>query len=201
MRDAAGAWQTVIAEVGIPVGRPQTITLDLADRWLSSDRQVRIVTNMRIYWDEVRVAAAADSRALRVTTVDPATADLRDRGFSHEHTRSAPQRTTFDYTKVTAESPWKAFPGRYTRLGDVRELLRDSDDVFVFSKPGDELAVSFDAAAFPPLRAGMQRTFLLLLGWLQQGDGHQLRHPRPVGAAAVPRHVALPLRRPVSASR
>ncbi len=66
MRDAAGAWQTVIAEVGIPVGRPQTLTLDLADKWLAKDRQVRIVTNMRIYWDEVRVAAAADQpRAAR----------------------------------------------------------------------------------------------------------------------------------------
>ena len=33
------------------------------------------------------------------------------------------------------------------------------------SKPGDELALAFDAAALPPLRRGMARTFLL------HGDG------------------------------
>jgi hypothetical protein len=39
------------------------------------------------------------------------------------------------------------------------------DDVFVISKPGDELALSFDATALPGLRAGWTRTFLL------HGDG------------------------------
>ena len=33
--------------------------------------------------------------------------------------------------------------------------------MFVVSQPGDEIAVSFDAAAAPPLRAGWRRTFLL----------------------------------------
>jgi hypothetical protein len=56
-------------------------------------------------------------------------------------------------------------PGRYTRLGDVRPLLAAADDLFVVSKPGDELALSFDARALPPLRPGWARTFLV------HGDG------------------------------
>jgi len=56
----------------------------------------------------------------------------------------------YDYARVSARSPWKAFPGRYTRTGDVRELLAAVDDVFVVSRPGDEIALSFDAAALPP---------------------------------------------------
>ena len=33
--------------------------------------------------------------------------------------------------------------------------------MFVVSRPGDEIALSFDAAALPPLAAGWTRTFLL----------------------------------------
>src|SRR5205807_8248793 len=61
---------------------------------------------------------------------------------------------------VTARSPWKAMPGRYTREGDVLPLLTRVDDRFVVSRPGDEIALSFDAA-LEPLPAGWTRTFLL----------------------------------------
>ena len=56
-------------------------------------------------------------------------------------------------------------PGRYTRTGDVRPLLAASDDSFVVSKPGDELALSFDARALPAPKPGFERTFLV------HGDG------------------------------
>ena len=51
--------------------------------------------------------------------------------------------------------------GRYTREGNVRELLLKSDDMFVVSRPGDEISLSFDASKLPPLPAGWTRTFLL----------------------------------------
>jgi hypothetical protein len=51
--------------------------------------------------------------------------------------------------------------GRYTREGDVRELLLASDDMFVISRPGDELILSFAAEKLPPLPKGWKRTFLL----------------------------------------
>jgi hypothetical protein len=62
---------------------------------------------------------------------------------------------------VLATSPWKVFPGSYTREGDVRELLLKTDDVFVISRTGDELSLSFDATRLPKLPAGWTRTFLL----------------------------------------
>ena len=43
----------------------------------------------------------------------------------------------------------------------ARELLLKSDDMFVISRPGDEISLSFDARALPPLPAGWTRTFLL----------------------------------------
>ena len=52
-------------------------------------------------------------------------------------------------------------PGRYTREGNVRELLADIDDRFVISRPGDEISISFDATRLRPVRRGWRRTFLL----------------------------------------
>ncbi len=51
--------------------------------------------------------------------------------------------------------------GNYTREGDVRELLLKSDDMFVVSRPGDEISLSFDATALPTLPKDWTRTFLL----------------------------------------
>jgi hypothetical protein len=163
VRDARGAWRTVIAEIGVPVGRPQTIVVDLTDRFLSASREVRIATSMRVYWDQVEVATR-DTRATPIVTrVDATTADLRWRGFSEMV--SAREPLTFDYRRVLPTSPWKQMPGRYTREGDVRSLLTSVDDAFVVSRPGDEVALSFDASALPALRDGWTRTFLL------HGDG------------------------------
>ena len=152
VKDARGAWTTVADNVGFPVGRPQTLVVDLTGRFLSRAREVRIVTNMRIYWDQVRVGARVDT-PVRLTRLDPLVADLRWRGFSAEATRDEP--FTYDYARVAAAAPWMTPAGRYTREGDVRPLLRAVDDMFVISRPGDELAVAFDA------RGVRGRTFLL----------------------------------------
>jgi len=40
-------------------------------------------------------------------------------------------------------------------------VLLQSDDMFVISLPGDEIALSFDARALPPLARNWRRTFLL----------------------------------------
>ena len=43
----------------------------------------------------------------------------------------------------------------------MRDLLKRTDDVFVISRTGDELSLSFDATALPKLPQGWTRTFLL----------------------------------------
>jgi len=157
---AAGVWVTAIPQLGIPVGRPQTVIVDLTGAWKSPSRRVRISTNMRIYWDQARVADIADA-PLDVSRLDADDALLRERGFSAEASPDGRPPFGYDYERVSLLSPWKAFPGRYTRTGDVRELLAASDDAFVISRPGDEIALSFDASALPAAGEGWRRTFLL----------------------------------------
>ncbi len=162
VKDRAGKWRSVVENIGIPVGRPQTLVVDLTGKFLSPSREVRIVTNMRVYWDRILVdtRGTAEFRA-RLTRLDPVAADLRWRGFSAEVTPDGREPLSYDYARVSLESPWKAFPGRYTREGDVRELLKTADDAFVVSRAGDEISLSFDALSLPPLPAGRARTFLL----------------------------------------
>ena len=77
-------------------------------------------------------------------------------------------------------------PGRYTREGDVRELLaRDRRSVRRLP-PGDEIALSFDATALPALPDGARRTFLLHSGgFSKEMDIHSAS---PDDAAPLPFH-------------
>jgi Tfp pilus assembly protein PilF len=166
-----GAWRTAIEDIGMPVGRPQTVVVDLSSSVPATAREVRIKTTMRIYWDRVLVDTS-DGRAGRIVSrLDPVTADLRWRGFSAETSPDGREPYTYDYTRVSSLAPWKLLPGRYTREGDVTPLLLGrpglpasslgADDMFVVSRPGDEIALAFDATALPPLPDGWTRTFLL----------------------------------------
>jgi hypothetical protein len=164
VRDARGRWQTVVESIGVPVGRPQTVVVDLTGKFLSRSREVRIVTNMRVYWDQILVDTSGGAAApppAQLTRLDPVRADLRWRGFSAQTSPDGREPYLYDYARVSHASPWKVFTGRYTREGDVGELVRASDDMFVVSRPGDELSLSFDAAALAPLPRGWTRTFLL----------------------------------------
>lgn len=161
VKDGDGRWKTVIADIGIPVGRPQTIAVDLTGKFLSASREVRIITNMRIYWDQILVDTSGGIFPTRTRRLDPLTAELRWRGFSAETSPDGREPFGYDYERVSTASPWKQMAGRYTREGDVRQLLRLTDDMFVISRPGDEIAVSFDANKLAPLPRGWKRTFLL----------------------------------------
>jgi hypothetical protein len=141
---------------------------------------------MRVYWDQVHLAAPVEGLALDPVPLDPARAVLRERGFSAETSPDGREPWGYDYSRVSWLSPWKTFVGRYTREGDVRSLVTATDDAFVISKPGDELALSFDATALPEPGPGRTRTFLFV------GDGYSkemdVNSASPDGVAPLPWH-------------
>jgi Flp pilus assembly protein TadD len=160
VEDAPGRWRTAVPEIGIPVGRPQTVLVPMAGLWRGPGRRVRVVTSMRVYWDQARVGRSVPL-SQETARLDPIHGDLRERGFAAAVSPDGREPFSYDYDRVSALSPWKVMPGRYTRLGDVRDLLAAVDDMFVISPPGDEVAVAFDAGRLPPLPAGWTRTYLL----------------------------------------
>ena len=116
--------------------------------------------------DPCRVAPVWEMAA-----AEPVVATLHWRGFSAESTPDGREPYGYDYARVSTISPWKLMTGRYTREGDVRPLLTRVDDLFVVSRPGDEIALSFDASALPALQPGTSRTFLLYVdGYSKEMD-------------------------------
>jgi len=171
VKNTQGEWQTVIEDMGIPAGKPKTIAVDLTGKWLSSSRDVRIVTNLCVYWDEIFLTKAGTPDT-RLTPVDAVSAELEFRGFSTptiDPTRKQPE--AFDYQSWMPVSMWNPTPGLYTRYGDVRPLLQTVDDRFVVMGSGDELRLLFPACNLPALKTGWKRDFLLLVdGWAKDGD-------------------------------
>ena len=121
---------------------------------------------------------------MSMTRLDAAVADLRWRRFSKETSPEGREPYGYDYARVSRVLPWKQMPGRYTREGDVRELLDAIDDRFVVSRPGDGIALAFDASALPALAPGQRRTFLFYVhGYSEEMDP---RSASPDTAAPYP---------------
>src|SRR6201986_3194357 len=65
--NSKGEWQTVIADLGFPMGRDKMVVADLTGKFLTAaDRRVRIRTNMMIYWDQVFFSAGNDRSPVRM---------------------------------------------------------------------------------------------------------------------------------------
>lgn len=167
VKDARGRWRTVIKNIGLPIGHPQTVTVDLRGKFLSKSREVRIVTNLRLFWDQIQwdetqIATLKKSSPVRITRLNPVAADLHWRGYSTAAASAdgPDEHEPYDYSLVTEQSPWKVLSGFYTREGDVLALLLKTDDRLAVARTGDEISLSFDATRLNPLQDGWKRTFL-----------------------------------------
>jgi len=174
VKDADGRWTTVIGDMGMPAGKPKTIVVDLTGKFRSASRQVRIVTNLCVYWDEIFLSADPSPPHVRLTPIDPSAGAIRFRGFSRatiDPERRRPE--AFEYADVAFASMWNPTPGLYTRYGDVTPLVIGTDDRFVVMGSGDELQLRFSAAGLPALSPGWTRDFLLRVdGWAKDADAN-----------------------------
>ncbi len=173
VKDANGKWKTVIEDMGMPDGKPKTIAVDLTGKFLSASREVRIVTNLCVFWDEIFLGEAT-AAPLHLKRVVMESADLHFRGFSKNivpGNRVQPAR--FLYDSVSAVSQWNPTPGLYTRYGDVTELIAAVDDRPVVMGSGDEMRLSFRADSLAPPPKGWKRDYLLKVdGWAKDRDAN-----------------------------
>lgn len=165
-------WQTVIRNIGFPMGKDKTVVVDLTDKFLTADRRIRIRTNMEIYWDHIFFASTDQDASVLATTLTPTEADLHYRGFSRMYRKGGRYGPHwFDYYQISEGQKWRDLTGNYTRYGDVRELLMERDDMYIILNGGDEISIRFDASKLPELPTGWKRDFLIYsIGWVKDGD-------------------------------
>jgi hypothetical protein len=169
--DGHGGWRVAQPNLGFPAGRNKICLIDLMNIFPTGiPHQLRLRTNLEIYWDSIEWAQGAPATPVRIQRLAPTVADLHYRGFStiHQANDSSPEIPDYDHTAGTAQR-WRDLEGYYTRFGDVRELLAGVDDRYVIMNAGDEMSLRFAAPAPPP--AGWVRDFVIAGdGWIKDGD-------------------------------
>jgi tetratricopeptide (TPR) repeat protein len=198
--EALGAnnkWTRVIDDMGFPAGGPRTMTADLSGKIPLGTKQIRITTNLQVYWDSILIdraeqgatgcATAGSSTGAknaparndkggcgdqeRVTPVPLARADLANHGYPLKIEGTPPGNVEYIYEKVSATGPYTRPTGTYTRYGDVLPLLTALDDKLAVFGSGDEVRLDFDPAKLPVLPKGWVRDyFFAAMGYEKDMD-------------------------------
>ena len=166
-----GSWTVARANLGFPAGRNKICLIDLTGLFRPGmPHKLRLRTNLEVYWDQIEWARGLPNTPLKISHIDPSTANLRYRGYStvHQANPSSPEIPDYDHLSSTTQI-WRDLEGYYTRFGDVRELLNRIDDRYVIMNAGDELALRFTTPDAPP--PGWVRDYVLAGdGWIKDGD-------------------------------
>lgn len=167
-----GEWETVIENLGFPMGKDKTVIADLSGKFLCADHRIRIRTNMEIYWDYIFFSGSLSTAPVISNVLNPKSADLHYRGFSRGFKKGGRYGPHwFDYSDVDKNRKWRDLLGNYTRYGDVLPLLSESDNKYIISNAGDETSIEFDVKGLPELKLGWKRDFLIhSVGWVKDGD-------------------------------
>lgn len=172
IQDAAGRWVTAYPDLGFPEGKIKNVLLSMKGLFRKDGKahQVRLRTNLEIYWDFIGWAKRLPDAGMHKVVIPAQSAELRYRGFSVSHSRNISSPELADYDQLSGSAPrWRDLEGFYTRYGEVAPLLRAIDDRYVIMNAGDELALHFPEAPAPA--AGMKRDFVLKGdGWVKDGN-------------------------------
>ena len=172
MINSKGEWETVIENLGFPMGKDKTVIADISSKFLTQDHRIRIRTNMEIYWDYIFFSEVTTNVPEVSTILNPVSADLHYRGFSQGFRKGGRYGPHwFDYSSVDKNKKWRDLSGNYTRYGDVLPLLTESDNKYIISNAGDETSIKFESKGLPELKEGWKRDFLIhTIGWVKDGD-------------------------------
>jgi tetratricopeptide (TPR) repeat protein len=158
-QDANGKWTRVVDDMGFPAGLARTMVTDLTGKIPSGTRRIRIVSNLKIYWDRVRIDQTPDQKDVRVSEVPLSQAELDFMGYPKEIRLRPASDTMYSFAHRSPTGPYAHAAGNYTRYGDVKALLTSSDDKFAVFSSGEGVKLEFDPSRLPVLPAGWVRDY------------------------------------------
>ena len=109
--------------------------------------QLRLTSNLEIYWDRLAVVFAQDLPTVRRRSMPLQTARVERPGFAHRRQTHAQRRPEYDLR--TSDSPvgYATSARLYTSVGPVLPLLTRVDDAVAIIGPGEEIQLEFAATA------------------------------------------------------
>jgi Tfp pilus assembly protein PilF len=188
--DAQGKWVRVVEDMGFPAGLERTMIADLSGKLPAGTRRIRIVNNLKIYWDAIRIDQTPDVPDLRVMQVPLAKAALDFVGYPREVRLKPASDTIYSYSQRSMTGPYAHAAGNYTRYGDVYDLVRASDDRFVVFGSGEGLKLDFDPQQLPSLPAGWIRDYFFYADGFEKDLDFYAAYAFTV--EPLPRHSLLP---------
>ena len=189
-QDAQGNWKKVVEDMGFPAGLARTMVADLTGKLPPGTRRIRIVNNLKIYWDAIRIDQTPETKDVHVAEMPLAKASLDFLGFPREIRLQPASDTTYSYTRRSKTGPYAHAAGNYTRYGDVKDLLRSSDDKFVVFSSGEGVKLDFDPKNLPALPAGWVRDYFFYADGFEKDLDFYAAHGFTV--EPLPRHTLTP---------
>jgi hypothetical protein len=179
----------VVDDMGFPAGLERTMVTDLTGKLPPGSRRIRIVNNLKIYWDAIRVDQTEQSDQTRVSEVPLTRASLDFLGYPKEIRLTPASDTKYSYSQRSMTGPYARAAGNYTRYGDVYELLQKSDDRFVVFGSGEGVKLDFDSKRLPALPAGWVRDYFFYADGFEKDLDFYAAHAFTV--EPLPRHSTL----------
>ncbi len=83
------------------------------------------------------------------------------------------QRINADATLHQVVTSPSSSTGAFTKYGDVTQLVREEDDMFVIGRQGDQVSLRFPTANLAPLEDGMERDYFMFVAcWFKDPPGN-----------------------------
>ena len=168
--DANGKWKNVVPFTGFPGGKTKTIALDLSKVFLADDYRVRIKTTMEFRWDAAFFTVDDPPVKFTKRELRLKQADLFYRGFSKRTAGRHNGPESYDADRVDESPHWPPMEGRFTRYGEVTELLTSQDDRLVVMGAGDAMTLRFAVPQEPPPPGWTRDYVLYSVGWDKDAD-------------------------------
>ena len=159
IQDDHGRWKRAIEDMGFPAGLARTMVADLSGKIPAGTRRIRIVSNLDIYWDAIRIDQTKETNDVRMNDVPLAAAALEHLGYPREIRLSPASDTVYSWAQRSGTGPYAHAAGNYTRYGNVKSLLQNSDDKFAVFGSGEGVKLEFDPAKLPKLPVGWVRDY------------------------------------------
>jgi tetratricopeptide (TPR) repeat protein len=188
--DTQNKWVRVIEDMGFPAGLERTMVTDLSGKLPPGTRRIRIVSNLKIYWDAIRIDQTPDAKEIRTAEVPLAKASLEFLGYPREIRLTPASDTTYSFANRSMTGPYARAAGNYTRFGDVLDLLTAVDDRFVVFGSGEGVKLDFDPRNLPALPAGWVRDYFFYANGFEKDLDFYAAHAFTV--EPLPRHSSLP---------